>query len=115
MIALGEDPVIGLLELPRHLRERWWSIAEQLLKNPSVASQSELPEGRGFFEAVLEFLQFKRPPLTTLCTTEIIVHQPGMKSSFSYPAGFPGALRSQPEATLRLRVHSYYCTARPTE
>ena len=91
MIALGEDPVIGLLELPRHLRERWWSIAEQLLENPSVASQSELPEGRGFFEAVLEFLQFKRTPLTTLCTTEIIVHQPGMKSSFSYPADFPGS------------------------
>ena len=89
MIALGKDPVIGLLELPRHLRERWWSVAEQLLENPSVASQSELQEGRGFFEAVLEFLQFKGTPLTALCTTEIIVHQPGLKSSFSYPAGFP--------------------------
>jgi hypothetical protein len=91
MIALGKDPVIGLLELPSHLRERWWSVAEQLLENPSAASQSESPEGRGFFEAVLEFLQFKRTPLTALCATEIIVHQPGLKSSFSYPAGFPGS------------------------
>jgi hypothetical protein len=89
-LAPGEGTLLSLLELPRHLRERWWSVAEQLLENLSVASGTESPEGRGFFEAVLEFLQFKCTPLTALFGAEIIVHQPGLKSSFSYPASFPG-------------------------
>ena len=86
--ALGEGPVISLLELPRHLRERWWSVAEQLLEKVSAASGTESPEGRGFFEAVLDFLQFKRTPLTSVCAAKIIVHQPGLKSSFSYSSSF---------------------------
>ena len=89
-LAADGGPLISLLELPRHLRERWWSVAEQLLEDLCAASETESPEGRGFFQAVVEFLQFKRIPLSASCTIEILVRQPGLKSSILYPSGFPG-------------------------
>jgi hypothetical protein len=89
-LAAAGSPLISLIELPRHLRERWWSVAEQLLEDLCAASETESPEGRGFFQAVVEFLQFKRIPLSASCTIEILVRQPGLKSSILYPSGFPG-------------------------
>lgn len=94
-----DGPLVSLLELPGHIRERWWYMAEWILE--SSPRQSDSPAARAFFDAVLEFLSFKRAPLSGLCNVQIIINSPGLRATgnFGQLTGSPSASAVATRAT----------------
>jgi uncharacterized protein len=78
--ALGIDargPLISVIEIPQHLRDAWWAIADQAFDHLAAGATGELKAVREFFDSVLDFLRFKQVPLGTRCSTEVILNPPG--------------------------------------
>ena len=92
--ALGIDargPLISVIEIPQHLRDAWWEVADQAFDHLTAGATGELPAVREFFDSMLDFLRFKQLPLGTHCSTEIILNPP-RRAALRWP--IPGQRQS---------------------
>jgi hypothetical protein len=91
---------VGLLNLPSHLRQEWWALAE---RGEALAGDGR--RYRAFVEGVIEFLRFKRLPLPPRCRVDVVVSRPGEPSTrWDATSGCAGGLGFSVEQATHARA-----------